>query len=301
MTVAAGANARIKTFTRNTKGVDYALGDIHGCYRHLEKRLEKVGFNKDCDRLFTAGDLVDRGPENEWVLDWLGQPFFEVSPGNHELFIQKLYRDGDPSDEVLRKCYEFEKSGFEWWGNTSKFFRREFLSRIRDLPAAMQIDTSIGQVGMIHADVPVGYAWQDLPELLSLEHDDPLRKKLFSSRDRHNDQDQTPVAGIERVYVGHNVVRKVQRLGNIVNLDTGAYKGRGQRWPGEGGLSIVRIDIGWEELQSAIEKSKPGKGLVSPDCVLHSSHFACLMLQVTHACCVEKRIHMFMIFVCGGY
>ena len=262
MNATAGASAWIQSFTRNTKGVDYALGDIHGCYRHLERRLEKVGFNKACDRLFTAGDLVDRGPENEWVLDWLGQPFFNVCPGNHELFIQKLYRDGEPNEDVLRKCYEFEKSGFEWWGTTSKFFRREFLSRIKNLPSAIQVDTAIGKVGLIHADVPVGYSWDDLPALLALDGEDPLRKKLFSSRDRHTSQDQTPVAGIDRVFVGHNVVRKVQQLGNIINLDTGAYKGRGHRWPGDGGLSIVRIDVSWDELKSGIEHSKAGKGLL---------------------------------------
>lgn len=262
MSATAGASIKIQTFSRNTKGVDYAIGDIHGCYRHLEKQLERIGFNKKVDRLFTAGDLVDRGPENEWVLDWLGQPFFHASSGNHELFIKKLYRDGEPSDEVLKKCYEFKKSGFEWWGTTSKFFRREFISRIRDLPSAMEIDTSIGKVGLIHADVPVGYNWDDVPALLDLEPDDQLRKNLFSSRDRHKAQDHTPVSGVERVFVGHNVVRKVQQLGNIVNLDTGAYHGRGHRWPGEGGLSIVRVDVGWSDLKAAIDSSKNGKGLL---------------------------------------
>ena len=262
MTTATGAGPRIKTFARNTRGVDYALGDIHGCYKHLAKRLEKIGFNPDCDRLFTPGDLVDRGAENEWVLDWLGLPYFNVCPGNHEIFIKKLYKDGEPSEDVLRKCYAFEKSGFEWWEKTSKFFRREFIARLQNLPEAMEIETSIGNVGLIHADVPVGYKWQDLPGILSMDLDDPLRKKLFSSRDRHNSQDATPVDGVERVFVGHNVVRKVQRLGNIVNLDTGAYRGRGHRWPGEGALSIVRVDATWADLQTAINESKPGKGLL---------------------------------------
>ena len=126
----------------------------------------------------------------------------------------------------------------------------------------MEVDTSIGKVGLIHADVPVGYGWKDVPDILDLDLDDQLRKKLFSSRDRHKNQDHTQVSGIERVFVGHNVVRKVQRLGNIVNLDTGAYQGRGHRWPGEGGLSIVRMDVGWSDLEAAIHSSKSGKGLL---------------------------------------
>ena len=259
---ATAANTLIKSFSRNTKGVDYAVGDIHGCYRHFQRRLDKIGFNPDCDRLFPAGDLVDRGPENEWVLDYLGAPFFHPSLGNHELFIRKLYQNADPSEEELRRCYAFEKSGFEWWAQTSKFFRREFIKRIQTVPAAQEVETALGTVGIIHADVPVGYAWQDVPSLLSLGADDPTRKKLFSSRERNETGDQTPVPGIERIFVGHNVVKKVQVLGNIVNLDTGAYKGRGHRWPGDGGLSIVKMDIPWETLHQAIAQSKPGKGLL---------------------------------------
>lgn len=259
---ASTLNASIKAFGMNTRGVDYGIGDIHGTYRHLAKRLKNIGFDRDRDRLFPVGDLIDRGPESEWVLDYLGAPFFHPVLGNHELYISKLYAGGVPSPAMLEKSYAFTKSGFEWWRNASRDFRKEFLTRLQAVPAANEIETTIGKIGTIHADVPVGCGWGDLPEILQRGIDDELRKKLFSSRERNVSGDETLVAGIERVYVGHCVVPKVRVLGNIVNLDTGAYQGRGKRWPGDGALSIVRLDTPMDVLRQAIAFSKPYKGLI---------------------------------------
>ena len=61
----------IKRFGRNTLGRDFAVGDIHGCYSRLQAALETVGFCRKSDRLFSIGDLVDRGAESERVHDLL--------------------------------------------------------------------------------------------------------------------------------------------------------------------------------------------------------------------------------------
>ncbi len=42
----------------------YAIGDIQGCYRQLQKLLEKIKFSSDKDQLWFAGDIVNRGPES---------------------------------------------------------------------------------------------------------------------------------------------------------------------------------------------------------------------------------------------
>ena len=41
----------VKTFDPNTKGKDYVVGDLHGCYTLLMQKLESIGFDKDKDRL----------------------------------------------------------------------------------------------------------------------------------------------------------------------------------------------------------------------------------------------------------
>ena len=59
---------------RNVSGRDFAVGDVHGHFSRLRQSLDRLGFDPALDRLFSVGDLVDRGPENEQVLDWLRQP-----------------------------------------------------------------------------------------------------------------------------------------------------------------------------------------------------------------------------------
>jgi len=76
--------SRFKHFERNTQGRDFAVGDIHGHFTRLQAALEAVDFAPEVDRLFSVGDVVDRGPESERVLDWLAQPWFFAVQGNHE-------------------------------------------------------------------------------------------------------------------------------------------------------------------------------------------------------------------------
>jgi len=60
------------------------IGDIHGCYDELQALLDSVAPTND-DRIIAIGDIVDRGPDSEKVLE-----FFRDTPnatsimGNHE-------------------------------------------------------------------------------------------------------------------------------------------------------------------------------------------------------------------------
>lgn len=63
----------LQRFAVNQSGRDFAVGDIHGCFSKLEAALRRVGFIPEKDRLFSVGDLVDRGPEshrfwNGWIV-----------------------------------------------------------------------------------------------------------------------------------------------------------------------------------------------------------------------------------------
>lgn len=51
----------------------FAIGDIHGCFRTLQRLMKEIRFDPGRDRLWLVGDLVNRGPRSLEVLRWVRQ------------------------------------------------------------------------------------------------------------------------------------------------------------------------------------------------------------------------------------
>ncbi len=206
----------IVRFPLNVYGRDYVVGDIHGMFRQLESLLDRVQFKPEHDRVFSVGDLVDRGPESAEALRWLEHPWFHACRGNHEQFALDS-TDPDALDFWVRY------NGGQWWKELSRGDQATFRDAFQKLPLAMEVETRTGRVGIVHADVPPAVSWERFTELLASGHQEVTLYALFS-RDRiHGGRSRKPVEGqVDRIYCGHTPVRTPVQVDNVYYIDTGA-------------------------------------------------------------------------------
>lgn len=65
-----------KFIAENLVGRDYFVGDIHGELPLLMRALTRCRFDFDNDRLFSVGDMIDRGPQSLHTLNLLNESWF---------------------------------------------------------------------------------------------------------------------------------------------------------------------------------------------------------------------------------
>ena len=234
--------ARLPT---NREGRDFVVSDLHGhgpVFRHF---LADRDFDPQRDRVFSVGDLVDRGPHSLDTLRLLCEPWFHAVRGNHE----DLLWDFCLSEGHYGKAdadHPFLANGGRWILNLSSTEQEELryrlLPRVGLLPHILIVGTGDRRYHVVHAELDgpkarIDDAVLDLlesgprPDIVPLEYiegfdgADYWRMRLLWGRSLVNAAIVSPeIPGLSPTFVGHTIVREVFQRGSHIFLDTGAAR-----------------------------------------------------------------------------
>ncbi|OCX70424.1 metallophosphoesterase [Acidithiobacillus thiooxidans] len=255
-------NPRIIMHPANLQGRDFIVGDLHGHPDVLYRLMDQVGFDVDMDRLFSVGDLVDRGPNSAAALDLLDAPWFYPVMGNHDAMLLATLnlghlremeriaaqRTADYADLFNQnggwdwlRLYRSEEERFEQW--------RSSLARV---PLVRIVDaenrTPAGRFQVLHADLAAEREntmavcwndndlaadthprWQEKHPVIGYDATGTWEDHLLWGRSlRYALSHEIPIipAALSRTYVGHTITPpregRLLQVAGHVFLDTGA-------------------------------------------------------------------------------
>lgn len=237
-------NRNVAYHPANRAGRDFVVGDVHGHFSLLYRLLRAAGFNGHRDRCFLAGDLVDRGPESEHVVEILRQPWCFAVRGNHDQWcVDAVFDTPNPAHLVY---------GGAWFYGIPSQERCEIATLLRDLPVAIEIEAGDGRrVGVVHGEC-THQSWpcflEGLSGGLTEGYAEYHAAEAMWRRQRFEKKRPTPISGVDQIYVGHCVTPEVIELGNVCYLDTGSFL------PG-GKLSM--IEVGNPRIVHSVENEVP--------------------------------------------
>lgn len=227
---------RCRRFQGNAKGRDLVVGDLHGHRVLFERELERLGFDPKMDRVFSVGDLVNRGPDSLGTLSLIEEPWFHPVLGNHELMMLNFL--GYYSSRVhCRRSYP--AGGGEWIGDAiakhPKRVRR-LADRVASLSLAIHVDADVA-FNVMHGDLALFGSRQtslfdqkvlcvheaDRSTSSRINFQEAVGSTLFSLTfaDLPACVSETPFGDLHLTYVGHTPVREVVVHNSYIYIDQG--------------------------------------------------------------------------------
>lgn len=204
----------VKHFPANTSGRDFVVGDIHGCVAEFRALLDLVHFKPDADRVFSVGDLVDRGPDSMGALRLLSEPWFHSVMGNHEqMMIDALHHGGEFS------VSQWLINGGVWHLDHSVDELNGLLADVLRLPLAIVVGEGPGRFNVLHAEFFGTDADLDSGLFSDREQNQMLWGRALASGRAPQDLKQPESI----TFVGHTIVDEIVNFGSHHFIDTGAF------------------------------------------------------------------------------
>lgn len=235
----------------NQRGRDLIIGDVHGQGQMLDRLLKHARFEPTLDRVIALGDLVDRGPDSVQLIHRTTRRNWYSLMGNHEALMISSVENWEV-DRIWRR------QGNDWTFGLDPKVLGEVRQIAQRFPLAIELPLRDGRkMGLVHAEVKIDHAWQDLHSA-TYTHWDAIndhgttlaasalwgrrrikadaRMRLDPDRKEHSGEIQIltwdaaqPVPGIDLILSGHTIVLPPipRGRGNVLWIETGAYEPTG--------------------------------------------------------------------------
>jgi serine/threonine protein phosphatase 1 len=224
----------------NDVGRDFVVGDLHGCVDALRYLLHEIGFDGARDRLFSVGDLVDRGTDSLAAVDLIDKPWFYPVLGNHEDSLIAV------ATGAMRR-HAWYAIGGAWAETLGDDQLGELAVRLAKLPLVRIVGEGARRFNVLHAE----FFGSDA-DLDAADYSDEIRNQLLWGRGLALGQaDPAQQRGLSPTYCGHTPMRAVKQIGSQIFIDTGAFAS-------EGRLTIVQA--GTDERWSVKERWAASEG-----------------------------------------
>ena len=139
----------------NNLGRDFILADLHGHRALLEDRLADLNFDTRRDRLFSVGDLIDRGPDSPASLALLEESWFFAVRGNHE----QMLIDAVHSQKSMAWS-RWLMNGGDWALHLDEEQLARWAERLDALPLTLTLELDDKRLGLCHAQYRLRH-WDD--------------------------------------------------------------------------------------------------------------------------------------------
>ncbi|MBP1915654.1 protein phosphatase [Lederbergia galactosidilyticus] len=209
------------------------IGDIHGCFQEFKELTQKLGYSWESNFpihpekriLGFIGDITDRGTdsikmiEQTWAL-WKNHGAYYV-PGNH---CNKLYRYFLGRNVQIKHGLETTVAELEKLSD-KKFnhIKRVFMELYDNSPLYHILDD--GQLIMAHAGIREDYIGKQNKSVKSFVlYGDVTGETLPDGRPVRRDWAKH-YKGKAFIIYGHTPVKQPRKIGNTINIDTGAVFG----------------------------------------------------------------------------
>lgn len=234
---------KTKHLTINTEGRDFVVGDLHGCIELFYAALTAIEFDTEKDRMFSVGDLGDRGPDSPACMELMFKPWFHAVRSNHGDLMTSFY-DGEAFG-----VFNFEPNGGGWFRLLDNEIMANYAKADKALPYVLTVDMVDGRkFHVIHAEFSTREPITD--EMLLTKNVDFIRKVDKASFENVGDgplitwgrvifrqffnkavlpEVYYPEQHLEffndklsHIYSGHTVMKNPTRYLGQTNIDTGA-------------------------------------------------------------------------------